>query len=199
MPVLARKTSTGRGKKVCPECRRIISSQIKTCDCGFVFHARMTLQSQFGLLKTLAGRFTRERPIENTDEFGEACLALARAASKHDGSHAFSTTVWTCVYRHLITYKRKQNRLKRRVPIQHVDLVRCADPLSLDRELLLREILADHPNDSSKMRRDKPLMLRWVCGETCEEIGREIGRSPQAIRKRIARVVCTLQQRYKNG
>ena len=154
-----------------------------------------------GLVARIAMRFTAERPIEDTDQFGDGCVGLLKAVQLYDPAKrtAFSTFAWYCIRTYILQgiQLRSQRGYK-----QTSTRERCGKPpgvvhlSALERESLTAQFPVDDPDHAARIDAaefaERVLLLldkrqRYVIeqcvmmGRTCVDVAPELGITKQAV------------------
>lgn len=145
-----------------------------------------------GLAMRIAGMFTTERPVEDSEAFGDAVVGLLVAAEHFDPSlgFKFSTYAWRTIRRTMIEGHRRRNRHLRCTRATRVIFVDPEDlkakrdsgqPLEpIDTENLIATMRA---NISSLPPQYAKVMLGRLDGKKLHEIGDEMGVTRERVRQ----------------
>lgn len=151
-------------------------NETKQCpDRGIVFSTGETIANYFNLARRVASSYTHLRPIDQTDEFGDACVGLLLAAQTFEGGGAFSTWATWCMKREIFRGKR---RLRQEAKIE-TELIQFNSPIM--------DLLLDLPPN------EKELILSWANGEDLKKIARSFGITLRGLRKKIGKIIQKLR------
>jgi RNA polymerase sigma-70 factor (ECF subfamily) len=127
--------------------------------------------------------------------FGGLVYAVARQILKdHQQAQDASQEAWLRIYQSLskrnldlefveswiLTIARNEARRRRKARLPAVPLVREPASTSVEERESLREALRDVPAEDREL-----LRRRYLAGEDCEEIARDLGRAPSTVYRRI--------------
>jgi RNA polymerase sigma factor (sigma-70 family) len=145
-----------------------------------------------GLAMTIAAGLTTERPIEDTEAFGDAMIGLIVAAEHFDPSlgYQFSTYAWRAIRRTIIEGHRRRNRhlkCKRATRVLFVDPEHLkekqgsGDPLEpIDTEDLIATMISKINSLPTQYAR---VILARLDGKKLHEIGEDIGLTRERVRQ----------------
>lgn len=151
-----------------------------------------------GLVRSFALQYAQPGvPVEETDMYQEAIIALIKAAKTYDPSvgSAFSTWAYKIIRNHLLNILRK-NRSEE-ICLPSAQDIPSEQPQTSSLELV-NEILQPQPTDDEEDIADREILVRhFLKGETWAALGRELGVSREWVRQRGERAIQKIKQRFK--
>lgn len=137
-------------------------------------------------------------PVEETEEFSDACLGLIHACENFnpDKGFEFSTYAFQCIKNEVA-----QGYRRRKKPIIFVSDLKALDrPLEVNGLLDVRLLdqLLSSTNDSEIDVTDKKMLLaKYLEQKTLEEVGDLFKVTAQRVQQRISRAISRIQEKHR--
>ena len=159
-------------------------------------------EDNIGLVRAVVCKFFRGSNIEDSELYSAGCVGLVAAARTFDSSKSkFSTWATRIITQHVINEIRRGRKEYGSVPLSSLDENQAADCLEDRRTERLPESLVGilTQSDSSETNSDsenRRILLDVFIGEkSFAEIGRELGISREAVRKKTQRAINRIRSR----
>jgi RNA polymerase sigma factor (sigma-70 family) len=164
------------------------------------FSNKPRFEDYIGLAADLALKFLRHRfmPLEDSEEYSVACVALAKAISKYNSNKSkFSTYAYACIKNALIHYVRHSKYEPDFLDPKDIEGVEEKPNCTIDSALL--DLFLSEKNDRECDRIDK-LMLRehYLQQLTLKEIAIRHGITKIRVKQRIDRAIDRIRQANKS-
>lgn len=154
------------------------------------------VEDNLGLARAVAAKFVRIGRIEDSELYSVACLELVRAAETFDPSKSkFSTWATKMMTNGILSELRKNKRRADLRCMPDLDDLHIQKHSTGDREILpvhLAESIVCGNSDHSKI-----LSRHYLDGESLAEIGRSLGISREAARKRLAKAILFTRKKHE--
>lgn len=137
-------------------------------------------------------------PVEETEEFSDACLGLINACENFDPDKGFefSTYAFYCIKNEVA-----QGFRRRKKPIIFVSDLKALDrPLEANGHLDVRLLdqLLSSTDDSEVDATDKKMLLaKYLDQKTFEEVGELFKITKQRVQQRISRAISRIQEKHR--
>lgn len=174
----------GSGRKICPSCGSTVHSRRPFCGCGYSFSAAHSFEDHRRLIRFIAAKFTNLRDVEDSDEFGDACVGWVEAMQDYNGSTRSTTCVTTYCRNAIIDGIRvRANQVRGQKADGEMDSY--VDDGHDDRAAFARELLSPAAGDSPEVTHNREVLVRWLSGETYSEIAESLNATIHVVRRRI--------------
>jgi RNA polymerase sigma factor (sigma-70 family) len=161
-----------------------------------------------GLVRQIAVKFVFQYDdLEETDAYQDGLLGLVKAVQTFDSDlgYAFSTWASRLIRNAIIDEHRKRDRIVGGEPLSQVPL-EVQDVCLAEQEQpalpveMLDAFLTPVPGESENESLDRRILVRhYLDGETWAKIGREMGITREAVRKRGDRAIEKIRERFADA
>ena len=143
------------------------------------------MEQHIPLVFAICKRMGVPTPIEDSDEFAEGCLALAKYAPKYDGRGAISTYLYPCIRGRILRWRKTQMQ-QTGVADSRIGLENYRPFMELkDGPAPGSRVAPDRPEVDAAMRtlppRTREYIERHFAGESMRSIGRDDGLSANRV------------------
>lgn len=137
-------------------------------------------------------------PIEETEEFSDACLGLIHACDNFNPGRGFEFSTYAF---HCIKNEVAQGYRRRKKPIIFVSDLKTIDrPLEINGHLdvrLLDQLLSSVDDSEFDATDKKMLLAKYLDQKTLEEVGDLFKVTAQRVQQRIARAISRIQEKNR--
>ncbi len=153
------------------------------------------VEDNMGLVRAVVSKFFRGSGIEDSELYSAGCVGLVAAARTFDASKSkFSTWATRIITQHVINELRR-NKADKSVPLSSLEQSDAdavlEDRRSSDLPLHLMKFVTNEDSSETKSESEnRRILMDCFLGErSFSEIGRELGISREAVRKRAQKAI----------
>jgi RNA polymerase sigma factor (sigma-70 family) len=148
-------------------------------------------RDHMGLVFSISQRFTDERPLEDTEIFGEACVGLVIACQKYNGSTKPSTFITTVIRNKIVSFLREKKRIHTTELVNYIPQI-FKD--KIEESDMINWVISKCP----KKYRGR-LKKRYLKGMTSAEIAEEEKISESAVNTSLRKAKTVILKEHKSS